>query len=72
MDLYLELAVRTHRGTGELLQEAVDHLVSYNEWVEGKVTRSFAALERGEIVPEALSPVFKQSPHGEPCNKNNL
>ena len=61
MDLYLtpeteaklnDLAVRTHRGTDELLQEAVDHLVTYNEWVEGKVTRSLAAVERGEIVPD--------------------
>ena len=61
MDLYLtpeteaklnELAVRTHRGTDELLQEAVDHLVTYNEWVEGKVKSSLAAVERGETVPD--------------------
>ena len=61
MDLYLtpeteaklnELAVRTHRGTDELLQEAVDHLVTYNEWVEGKVKSRPAAVERGETVPD--------------------
>ena len=61
MDLYLtpeteaklnELAARTHRGTDELLQEAMDHLVIYNEWVEGKVKSSLVAVERGETVPD--------------------
>lgn len=61
MDLYLtpeteanfnELAVRTHRGADELLQEAVDRLVTYNEWVEGKVKSSLAAVERGETAPD--------------------
>ena len=32
-----ELAQRTHRGTEELLEEAVNHLVAYNEWFENKV-----------------------------------
>ena len=48
-----DLAVRTHRGTDELLEEAVDHLVTYNEWIEGKVNASIAAVERGETVSHA-------------------
>jgi addiction module RelE/StbE family toxin len=47
-----ELARRTHRGTDELLQEAVDHLLTYNEWFERKVNGSLAAAERGETVPD--------------------
>jgi predicted transcriptional regulator len=46
-----DLARRTRRGADELLQEAVDHLVSYNEWFERKVRDSQAAVARGEIVP---------------------
>ena len=48
-----ELAQRTHRGTDELLVEAVDHLVAYNEWLERKVNDSLQAAERGEIVPDS-------------------
>ena len=47
-----ELAQRTHRGTEELLEEAVNHLVAYNEWFENKVRNSIAAAERGEVVPD--------------------
>jgi predicted transcriptional regulator len=35
-----ELARRIHRGTDELDEEAVDHLVAYNEWFERKVKDS--------------------------------
>jgi predicted transcriptional regulator len=45
-----DLALRTHRGAGELPREAVDHLVIYNEWFEREVKASIAAVERGEIV----------------------
>jgi len=48
-----ELALRTRRGTDELLEEAVDHLIAYNEWFEGKVKQSMAAADRGEIVSDA-------------------
>jgi predicted transcriptional regulator len=48
-----ELAQRTHRGTDELLEEAVDHLVAYNEWFERKVRDSMAAAQRGETVSDA-------------------
>ena len=47
-----ELAARTHRGTDELLEEAVDHLVTWNEWFERKVSGSIAATERGETVSD--------------------
>jgi predicted transcriptional regulator len=50
-----ELALRTHRGTDELLEEAVDHLVAYNDWLGlgDKVGDSMAAAGRGETVPDA-------------------
>ena len=47
-----DLARRTHRGTDELLQEAVDHLVTYNEWLERKVKDSRAAVQRGETASD--------------------
>ena len=46
------LAQRTRRGTDELLQEAVDHLVTYSEWFERKVKASAAAADLGETVPD--------------------
>ena len=59
MDLHLtpeteaklnELSLRTHRDTDELLREAVNHLLTYSEWVERKVNASVAAVENGETV----------------------
>ncbi len=47
-----ELAQRTHRGTDELLLEAVNHLVTYSEWFECKVKGSMAAAGRGETIPD--------------------
>ncbi len=47
-----DLAERTHRGKEELLDEAVNHLIAYNEWFERKVKNSLAAAERGEVVPD--------------------
>ena len=47
-----ELARRTRRGADELVEEAVDHLVAYNEWFERKVKDSQAAVARGEIVAD--------------------
>ena len=47
-----DLALRTHRGTDELLREAVDHLVTYSDWFEQKVKSSMAAVERGETVSD--------------------
>jgi len=47
-----ELARRTRRGADELLEEAVDHLVRYNEWFARKVRDSQAAVARGEVVQD--------------------
>lgn len=47
-----ELAQRTHRGADELLEEAVEQLVAYNEWFERKVKDSQVVVARGETVPD--------------------
>lgn len=47
-----ELARRTHRDQAELLEEAIDHLLAYNDWLERKVKDSQAAGERGQVVPD--------------------
>ena len=47
-----ELAQRTHRSGEELLEEAVNCLVAYNEWFDRKIKNSLAAVERGETVPD--------------------
>ncbi len=47
-----DLARRTHRGTDELLGQAVDYLVAYNEWFERKVRTSMAAAEGSQTVPD--------------------
>jgi predicted transcriptional regulator len=46
------LAQRTHRGADELIEEAVDHLVAYNEWFEIEVREGLEEIERGEVVPD--------------------
>ncbi len=47
-----DLARRTQRGKDELLEEAVHHLLVYNEWLERKVQNSQAAADRGETVSD--------------------
>ena len=47
-----DLARRTQRDRSDLLEEAVNHLLAYNEWLEKKVNASVAAAERGEVVPD--------------------
>ena len=47
-----ELARRTRRGADQLLEEAVDHLVSYNEWFERNVRDSQPAVVRGETMAD--------------------
>lgn len=42
----------TRRGVDELVEEAVDHLVAYNERFEEKVRDSQAAVQRGETVTD--------------------
>jgi predicted transcriptional regulator len=50
-----DFARRTHRGTDELLGEAVDHLVAYNEWFDRKVRTSMAAAESQAVPDEEVS-----------------
>ena len=47
-----DLARRTQRGTDELLGEAVDYLVAYNEWFERRVRNSMVAAEADQTVPD--------------------
>lgn len=47
-----ELARRTHRGTDDLLQEAVENLVTYNAWFEREVKQSIEVAEQGEVVAD--------------------
>jgi len=47
-----DLARRTGRQPNELLEEAVDHLVAYNEWFERKVKSSMVAAEANQTVPD--------------------
>jgi len=47
-----DLVARTQRDRNELLEEAVNHLLAYNDWLEKKVSASVAAAERGEVVPD--------------------
>ena len=46
-----ELAKRSQRGTDELLEEAVGHLIEYNEWFERKVSAGIAAAKSSQTVP---------------------
>ena len=48
-----DLAQRTHRDTAELLEEAVNYLVLYNDWLEHRVKDSLSAAGRGEVVFDA-------------------
>lgn len=45
-----QLAQRTRREKDELLEEAINHLIAYNEWLEKEVKESLAAADWGEIV----------------------
>jgi predicted transcriptional regulator len=47
-----DLARRTHKRTDELLGEAVDYLVEYNDWFERKVRNSMAAADQNRTVPD--------------------
>jgi predicted transcriptional regulator len=47
-----ELAQRTHRDKSELLEEAVNNLVAYNQWFERKVTASQEAADHGDVVAD--------------------
>jgi predicted transcriptional regulator len=55
-----ESAQRMHRGTVEALQEAVDRLVMYQEWLERKLKDSLAA-DRGGTVSDAVVRAWLES-----------
>lgn len=55
------LAAQTHRSTDELLQEAIDHLINYNQWLEEKVSRSLASVELGNTVADDEVRVWVES-----------
>ncbi|MEO8096635.1 MAG: hypothetical protein ABI811_02965 [Acidobacteriota bacterium] len=47
-----KLASATGRGTGELLQEAVDNLLSYSDWFKDQVQVGLDQIKRGELLED--------------------
>jgi predicted transcriptional regulator len=47
-----ELAIKTGRGTDELLQEAVARLLAHNEWFKQQVQIGIDQIARGEFIEE--------------------
>lgn len=47
-----ELATTTGRGTDELMKEAVDRLLAYNEWFKEQVQVGLDQANRGEFIEE--------------------
>jgi predicted transcriptional regulator len=47
-----ELAVKSGRGTDELVQEAVAKLLSHNEWFKRQVQIGIDQMARGEFIEE--------------------
>jgi len=47
-----ELAVKTGRGTDDLVQEAVARLLSHNEWFKQQVQIGVDQIARGEFIEE--------------------
>jgi predicted transcriptional regulator len=47
-----ELAVKTGRGTDEIVQEAVHRLLAHNEWFQKQVQVGIDQIERGEFLEE--------------------
>ena len=47
-----DLAVRTGRGTDELVQEAVARLLAHDEWFKEQVQVGIDQIKRGEFIEE--------------------
>jgi predicted transcriptional regulator len=47
-----DLALRTGRGTDELIQEAVSRLLAHNEWFKEQVQIGIDQIARGEFIEE--------------------
>ena len=45
-----KLASATGRGTDELMQEAVDNLLAYNNWFKDQVQVGQGQIKRGELL----------------------
>lgn len=46
------LALKTGRGTDELVQEAVTRLLVHNEWIQQQVQVGIDQIARGEFIEE--------------------
>jgi predicted transcriptional regulator len=47
-----KLASATGRGTDQLMQEAVENLLSYNKWFEEQVQIGQAQIQRGDLLED--------------------
>jgi predicted transcriptional regulator len=47
-----QLAERMHRPKDEVVDEALDRLLAYDDWLEGKIKQSLAAVGRGDLIPD--------------------
>ncbi len=47
-----KLATATGRGTDELMQEAVDNLLAYNNWFKEQAQVGLDHIERGELLED--------------------
>jgi predicted transcriptional regulator len=47
-----ELAIKTGRGTDDLVQEAVARLLAHNEWFKQQVQVGIDQIARGEFIEE--------------------
>jgi predicted transcriptional regulator len=47
-----KLAFATGRGTDELMQEAVENLLAYNNWFKEQVQVGQAQIQRGELLED--------------------
>jgi predicted transcriptional regulator len=47
-----ELAAGTGRGTEELVQEAVDRMLDYDQWFKEQVQVGLDQIARGELIDE--------------------
>jgi len=45
-----QIAVQTGRGTDELIRQAVDHLISENEWLRHEAQIGIDQIARGEFI----------------------
>jgi predicted transcriptional regulator len=49
-----ELALKTGRGTDELVREAVERLLAHNQWFKREVQVGIDQIGRGEFIEEEM------------------